>query len=124
MSMDVKVTTPPIQVAAAIRADMVAAAEPILAAAVAEAPYEPEPRHGVHLNETGFVRYAQPEAGADAVAVGFGAYWARFQEVNEEYHHEHGHAHFLETAMIEGADAWLARVNEAIRARLAEGAAQ
>lgn len=120
MSMTVKVTTLPVtaKLAAAIRTGMVEAASPILAAAAAGAPEEPEPRHGIHLNETGFVRYAQPAPDVEAVAVGFTAFWARWQEINDQYQHPHGHAHFLEMALLEGAQAWLAEVGDVIRKSL------
>ena len=126
MTMTVKVTTPPVAVElmAKIRATMATAAEPVLAAAVEGAPYEEVPRHDVHLNATGFITPMSARAdGSDAVAVGFTAYWAKFQEFDEDYDHTHGHPHFLELAMLEGADGWLAEVAEGVRAALREGAA-
>ena len=120
MSMSVKVTTPPVTVEmrAAIRAAMVEAAAPILAHAAAEAPFDPNSRHAVHMDETGFTRYAQPAPDIEGVAVGFSAFYAPWQEINDQYHHEHGHAHFLETAMVAGSKEWLAAVGEAIRTAL------
>lgn len=104
-----------IQFAARVRADLAESGRPILEAAAAGAPYEPVPRHGVHLRETGYVRLAADVAGADRVAVGFTAFWAGWQHEHMDWHHEFGHAKFLELAVVEGAQAWREGVAELVR---------
>lgn len=116
MGMDVRLTlddTLPVRLAAAITKGLVAGGEIIRAASVALAPKEDEPRHGIHMVETAFVR---PEAGGgvDQVAVGYTAFWAAWQEMKDEYHHTHGQAHFHETAFLTAGDASLTRVAEVI----------
>lgn len=114
--MDVKVTTRPVQVTAAISRGLQSGGQMILAASDLIAPREEgEPRHGVHMVETGFIR---PDV--DRVAVGYTAFWAMFQEVDEEYeHHDGQQAHFLETAFLTTAPAALEKTADVIRAELA-----
>lgn len=94
-----------VEVSAAIRRGLKRAGQIVLAASDAGAPTEPEPRHGVHLTETGFTR-VEPGVGSDAVAIGYGAFWAIWQEENLTYHHPHGgHAKFLSGALLETGQA-------------------
>lgn len=94
-----------VQTSAAIRRGLKRAGQIVLAAADAGAPREPEPRHGIHLTETGFTR-VEPGIESDAVAIGYEAFWAIFQEENLAYHHEHGgHAKFLSGALLEAGQA-------------------
>jgi hypothetical protein len=107
-----------VEVATARRRGMQVAGRAILALSDAGAPTEPEPRHGVHLTETGFTRI-EPGAETDAVAIGYGAFWAVWQHENLAYHHPHGgHAQFLSAALVEGADAALEIVAASIREAL------
>lgn len=120
--MAVEVNIPPISVefAAGIRRAMLTAADQtVLPLAVAGAPYEENPRHGYHLRDTAVSRYVGQIGGAEAVEVAFTAFWAGWQEENMHYHHTQGHAKFLELALAEGGDAWLAAVADQIRARFA-----
>jgi hypothetical protein len=89
-----------IQTSAAIRRGLKRAGQVVLAASDAGAPREPEPRHGVHLTETGFTR-VEPGVESDAVVIGYDAFWAIWQEENLAYHHEEGHAKFLSGALLE-----------------------
>lgn len=102
---------------AAIRRGLKRAGEVVLAASNAGAPTEPEPRHGIHLKETGFTRIELAEGG-DACVIGYEAFWAIFQEENLAYHHPHGgHAKFLSGALLEvGQLAVDAEVGGALRA--------
>lgn len=119
MGMEVKLDLNP-SILAETHAKMVrglqAAGELILAEAVALAPTEPEPRHGVHLRETGFVR-PQTDSGAhgDRVMVGFTAFWAQWQEVKEYDHPNGGQSHFLETAFLTKGEAALGVVAATVR---------
>lgn len=117
MRVTVKPSRPAVELMAAIRRAELAAAEPILVAAVEGAPYEPEPRHGIHLNETGYIRFVG--GSQDAVQVGFTAFWSAWQHEHMGWHHTHGHAKFLEQAVVEGAEAWKAKIAEGIREALA-----
>lgn len=104
-----------VQVAAARRRGLKRAGQAVLAVSDANAPREPEPRHGVHLTETGFTR-VEPGADSDAVAIGYGAFWAVWQEENLSYHHEQGHAKFLSGALLEAGQAAVEEfVGEALR---------
>lgn len=95
------------QVAAAVRIALVESAAPIMAAAVEGAPYEEVPRHEVHLRDTAYARLEAGRAGGtDRVAVGFTAFWAGWQHEHMDWHHDHGHAKFLELAVAGGAAAW------------------
>lgn len=106
-------------VATARRRGLQAAGEMILGLSNAGAPKEPEPKHGVHLVETGFTR-VEPGGESDAVAVGYTAFWAVWQEEDLSYHHPHGgHAKFLSGALLEGGEAGLEIVAETIREALA-----
>mgnify|MGYP001552492407 FL=1 len=119
--MKVQVTTPPAgpQIAAAVRTALVESAKPILEAAREGAPYEPVPRHGVHLRDTAYARLqAGQVGGTDRVAVGFTAFWAGWQHEHMDWHHDHGHAKYLELAVIGGAAAWHENLAELVRARL------
>jgi hypothetical protein len=120
VGMRVEVTKPRsvVELLAEIRRAELAAAGPVLAAAIEGAPYEPEPRHGVHLNETGYMRFVPGPAGEDRVQVGFTAFWSPWQHERMDQHHEHGHAKFLELAIVEGARGWLERVAEGVRKAL------
>lgn len=90
-----------VQTSAAIRRGLKRAGQIVLAAADEGAPKEPEPKHGVHLTETGFTR-VEPGVGSDVVAIGYEAFWAVWQEENLTYHHPHGgHAKFLSGALLE-----------------------
>lgn len=103
---------------AAVARGLQVAGEVILAASDVLAPVEEgEPRHGIHGVETGFVR---PETTGDAprVAIGYEAFWMIWQEVKDEYHHEHGESHFLEKALITGNELAFAKMGESIRAEL------
>lgn len=117
MGIDVKLTTDPtiaVRLDAAVTRGLQAGGEMILQASDLLAPIEPDPKHGVHMVETGFVR---PEG--TQVAVGYEAFWAVWQEVKDEYHHEHGQAHFLETALVAGSEAAFAKIAETIAAEIA-----
>lgn len=121
MGLQVKTTLPPVglEVQVATQRALLRAGETILAAAVEGAPYEDEARHGVHLRDTGYTRLASQGVDDERVAVGFDAYWALWQEQRMDYHHEHGHAKFLELALAQGGEAALEQVAAAIRAALA-----
>lgn len=109
-----------IKVATARRRGLSKAGKAVLAAAIEGAPREPEPRHDVHLAETGFVR-VEPGLESDAAAVGFTAFWAVWQEENLAWHHPHGgHAKFLSGALITTGEAALEEfVGAAVREALA-----
>lgn len=120
--MKVTVTTPQVgpQLAAAVRTALVESAEPIRAAAVEGAPWEPIPRHGEHLRDTSYVRLeAGQVGGSDQVAVGFSAFWAAWQHEHMDWHHDVGHAKFLELAVAGGAEEWLRSLGELMRESLA-----
>jgi hypothetical protein len=109
-----------IRVATARRRGLKAAGDAILAISDLNAPREPIPRHGVHLTETGFTRI-EPNEGQDAVAIGYSAFWAIWQEEDLTYNHpDGGHAKFLSGALLEGQAAVDEFVPAAIRAALAE----
>ena len=93
-----------VETSAAIRRGLKRAGQLVLAASDAGAPREPEPRHGVHLTETGFTR-VEVGVESDAVAIGYEAFWAVWQEENLAYHHEEGHAKFLSGALLETGQA-------------------
>lgn len=104
-----------VEVATARRRGLKLGGELILELARAGAPTEPEPKHGVHLTETGFTR-VEPGAEVDSVAIGFAAFWAVFQEEDLTYKHPHGgHAKFLSGGLIEGETAALELVAESLR---------
>lgn len=104
-----------IEIATARRRGLKLGGELILELARAGAPTEPEPRHGVHLTETGFTR-VEPGLEVDSVAIGFGAFWAVFQEEDLTYKHPHGgHAKFLSGGLIEGEQPALEVVAGTIR---------
>lgn len=120
MGMKVEVDIPPapaVELDAIRRRAMVAAAEAtVLPAAVLGAPYEDNPKHDVHLRDTAVARLMAGMAdGSDAVEVAFTAFWAAWQEMRMDYHHTHGHAKFLEMAMIEQGKAWLEAVATQVR---------
>lgn len=118
MGMTVKVQSNPglvVQLAAARRRGLIAAGEVILASSSAQAPREETPRHGVHMTETGFVRL---EAAQERVAIGYTAYWALWQHEKLEYHHDEGHAKFLELALVAGQGVALETVAAEIRKAL------
>lgn len=95
---------------------LTAAEATVLPAAVAGAPYEEQAKHDVHLRDTAFARLATGQLdGADAVVVGFSAFWAAWQEERMDYHHTHGHAKFLELAMAAEGNAWLEAVAAGLR---------
>jgi hypothetical protein len=107
---------PELAVVTAARRGMQAAGDALLALSDALAPTEPEPRHDVHMVETGFARVELGRDGGDQVAVGYDAYWAVFQHEDLEYEHVHGgQAKFLETAVLEGEDVALAIIADTIR---------
>lgn len=113
---DLTLGSPDVVAAAAIRRSLVKGGKVILAASDALAPREPEPRHGVHMTETGFVRSEIAGDGLDQVAIGYKAFWAVYQHENLSYHHEHGgQAKFLETAMLAASDAAIETVAAAVR---------
>lgn len=107
MGISVKVNIPSgidVQLATAIRRGEKLAAEQILAASDALAPREPNPRHGVHLTETGFTAII-PDPAGDIIVVGYEAFWAIWQNEDLTYHHPHGgQAKFLDLAFIGGAE--------------------
>lgn len=118
MGMTVKAEIRPadVQFAAEVRRAMLSAAEAtVLPAAVLGAPYESEPRHQVHLRDTARARVGAPTAGGDTVEVSFAAFWAAWQHEHMDWHHEHGHAKFLELAMAEQGKAWLEAVAVQLR---------
>lgn len=116
---DLTLNSVDVQISAARRRGLQKAGKIVLALADAGAPREPEPKHGVHLTETGFVRVL-PGAEIDTVAVGYEAFWAVFQEEDMSYEHKHGgHAKFLTGGLVEGADAAFEAIAEEIRQALA-----
>ncbi|SDJ07880.1 hypothetical protein SAMN05444157_1623 [Frankineae bacterium MT45] len=118
MGMDVELTLPPITVelaAARRRALLVVAAE-LMAVAAGLAPTEPEPKHGVHLRETAFVRLEAALDGGDQVAIGFDAFWAIWMHEWMDVAHPHGgQAKFLELPVVEGGEAAMEKVAALIR---------
>lgn len=103
----------PVQLVTARRRGMLEAGEFVLALAVEGAPREDgEPRHEVHGADTGFVR-VEPQN--ERVAIGFDAYWMLWQHEDLNYKHPHGHAKFLELALLENGEDALALVADAIR---------
>lgn len=98
------------------RALLQAVEETVLPAAVEGAPYEDEPRHGYHLRDTAYARVAGVTEDTVSVEVGFTAFWSWWQEVDEDYHHETGHAGYLATAVYgPAAEAAFARAAELFR---------
>lgn len=123
MPTKVTVTTPPVGplLAAVVRTALVESARPILEAAREGAPWEPVPRHGVHLRDTAYARLqAGQVGGTDRVAVGFTAFWAGWQHEHMDWHHTHGHAKFLELAVVGGAHEWLEQLGSLVREGFAE----
>lgn len=116
MGMTVKVTSNPglvVQLAAARRRGLQEAGAYILAIAMANAPREDgEPIHGYHGADTGFVRL---EAELERVAIGFEAFWMLWQHERMDYKHTHGHAKFLELALLEYGETALGMVAAAMR---------
>lgn len=106
-----------VELAAIRRRAMDEAAAPTLAEAVALAPTEPDPRHGVHLRETAYKTLkAAGVDGLDRVELGFTAFWAVWQSEHLDWDHPHGgEAQFLEKALIRGYEAWLERTAALMR---------
>lgn len=111
-------SNPIIAMETGVRRGLLAAGAKILALSDTKAPTEPDPRHGEHLTETGFVR-ATVIDGVDYVIVGYGAFWAGWQEVHEDWNHPYGgEAKFLELSVIEGEPMFLETVAASVRAEL------
>jgi hypothetical protein len=92
-----------VEVATVRRRGLKKGADAILALADAGAPREPEPKHGVHMTETGFTRIEIGAEGEDVAAIGYRAFWAPLQEEDLTYKHPHGgHAGFLVGGLLEG----------------------
>lgn len=90
------------QIDMAVERALLKAADIVLASAVAGAPREPDPKHGVHLDETGYRRLEGGSLDQKIVVIGFDAFWAIWQHERLDYLHETGgHAKFLELAVIE-----------------------
>jgi len=105
-----------LEVATARRRGLKTGARLILALSDEGAPREPEPRHGVHMTETGFTRLEVGPDGEDIAAIGYGAFWAVFQHEDLTYNHPHGgHAKFLSLAVVEGEQPALEAVAAGIR---------
>lgn len=105
MGMNVKVTgtavNPMVEIQTRIREGLLEAGKTVLAVSDALAPTEPVPRHGIHMVETGFAQ-VEPGLDGDRVAVGYRAYWARWQHEDLNYDHPHGgEAKFLEHAALQ-----------------------
>lgn len=117
MGMTVKLETNPglvVEWAAARRRGLQDAGELLLASAIEGAPRETgEPRHGVHGADTGFVRV---EPLMERVAIGFLAFWMLWQHEDLLYHHQIGHAKFLELAILMFGNAALELVAARMRA--------
>lgn len=117
MGLEVRTTLPETALAVdqAVVEGLSAAGKEILAASDALAPTEPEPRHGVHMIETGFTR-VEPGADQVSVVIGYEAFWAPWQNENLTYDHPHGgQAKFLDTALVTGAPVAFETVAEAVR---------
>jgi hypothetical protein len=93
---------PAVTLATDLRRGLVEAGHAILALSDAQAPREETPRHGVHMTETGFVAATVLPDGEDAAVIGYGAFWAAWQHERLDWHHDQGHAKFLELAVVEG----------------------
>ena len=121
MGIEVKVdlsSNPTVAMDAAIRRGLLEAGAVILALSNSKAPTEPDPRHGQHLTETGFVR-ADIIDGEDVVIIGYEAFWAGWQEVHENWNHPYGgEAKFLELSVVEGEPAALDIIATNIREAL------
>lgn len=120
MGIDVRVTgtshNPIIGMLTRLREGLAAGGAVVLAASDAKAPREPEPRHPDigHMTETGFV-LVLPGVDGERVAVGYTAYWARWQHEDMNYHHDHGAAKFLEHALLEEKATVMKMAAEAVR---------
>lgn len=111
-------SNPVLALEVAARRGMLEAGQKILELSNEHAPTEPDPRHGQHLTETGFVR-ADIIDGEDVVIVGYEAFWAGWQEVHEDWNHPHGgEAKFLELAVGASEAEFLATVAEHVRAAM------
>lgn len=123
MGIDVKVdlsSNPAIALDTAIRRGLLEAGALILALSNEGAPTEPDPRHDVHMTETGFVRLAIGPDGEDIVVIGYEAFWALLQHEHLDWSHVHGgRAKFLELAVIEGQQAALEILAATIRQGMA-----
>lgn len=119
MGMTVETSIPPemVDLTTRLHQAMLEAAKPVAAAAAEGAPYEDVPRHGVHLRDTVFARINVGGDLVDEVQIGFRAFWAAWQHEHMDWHHDHGHAKFLELALAEGGKAWLEQVGAAVFAR-------
>jgi hypothetical protein len=118
MGMSTELTLNPVTVDAATHRALVEAGATILAMSDEGAPTEPEPRHGIHMTETGYVRVNVDAEGAVA-EIGYGAFWALWQHEDLAYHHPHGgHAKFLELALLEGQEKAFALMAENVAAAL------
>jgi hypothetical protein len=105
-----------VEVATARRRGLKQGAQTILALSDAGAPREPEPKHGVHLTETGFTRIEVAGEGEDVAAIGYRAFWAAWQEEDLTYEHPHGgHAKFLSGGLLEGEEPAVAQVAASLR---------
>lgn len=120
MGISLEVDIPPLDVAfmVAVERAMLAGGRLILETAAAGAPFEDQPRHGMHLRETGYVRIAGDEGDLFVVEIGFTAFWALWQHENLDWHHEQGHAKFLELALVEMARPALELVAAELRGAL------
>jgi hypothetical protein len=117
----VNLSLTPVEVDAASARAVKRAGAVILALSDAGAPTEPDPRHGIHMTETGFVKVIEAGLGGATAEIGYEAWWAIRQHEDMEYHHPHGGtAKFLELAVLEGKDAALAIMASDIRAALGE----
>ena len=106
MGVTVKVTSRPVgtELTTTLRRAMLTAGGVVLAASDALAPTEPDPRHGVHMTETGFV-HVVPGADSDEVQIGYSAFWARLQHEHLNWNHPHGgEAQFLLKAAVAGEE--------------------
>lgn len=119
MPFQVKVTVPPnpgYRLDAALQRGLQAAGEEILAVSDVLAPREPEPRHGIHMTETGYVR-SHPQVDGASVEIGYTAFWAVWQHEDLAYHHPHGgQAKFLATAIVRSPEAVQEQVAASVRA--------
>lgn len=109
---------PTLEFRTAIRRGLAEAGREVLAASDVLAPREPEPRHGYHMIDTGFVR-VEPGVASDAVIIGYTAFWAAWQHEHLEWHHPNGgQAKFLETALLGGREVALETIAANVRAVL------
>lgn len=118
--MKVQLDMPPdpgVRMQVSLRRALIAAGEVVLQASNAQAPREDEPRHGIHMTDTAIVAAQIGPDGEDGVVIGYGAFWAPWQHEHLDWHHEHGHAKFLELAVVETE----AVVLEMLTAAIAEG---